>query len=209
MNSRTWIQKALTIRLWCAFAATAAKGCRLFWRACWELLWITYRQYTIRNRRDWSLFKNCGALLSCRLSSMRRLSCHHHATAARPWQPPPPFPLALQAVTQLLILSIHAPAWCLDFEDASDEEFAGCICYSGTTWVPDRFDGYMSGCINWARTASSDFYSCKSFSLLHSPPSMFNLIQIQFTCCYTIPSYNGPWWLLLYRRCSGSIRHYN
>lgn len=36
---------------------------------------------------------------------------------------------------------------------------ASCICYDGTSWSPDRFDGPVLTCANYAKTADPTDYS--------------------------------------------------
>ena len=41
------------------------------------------------------------------------------------------------------------------FTHLDDAEQASCLCYSGSIWAPNLFDGYESGCIAWASTADT------------------------------------------------------
>ena len=36
---------------------------------------------------------------------------------------------------------------------------AECLCYDGTTWLPDIFDGIASTCADWAKTADPEDYT--------------------------------------------------
>lgn len=62
-----------------------------------------------------------------------------------------------QAIAANLITSCEAATVSWDY--LSGPKQASCICYSGSSWVPNNFDGAVLACANYALTADPTDYS--------------------------------------------------